>query len=159
VMPWEPAPGIPEGVDPKKDPMTIALRTAVIIGVGWLCTAMYTLSWYDLQIWMPLALLGASKLDRLMVLRGAVRSAAYVPGRSIEFGVALTWTSTRVRDTLSPIAQMLVLIAIFIWWKWPDRKALWAIWREKPVAQPAPEGQITQEQAADADPGSRVSAS
>jgi hypothetical protein len=152
VVPWQGAPGLPEGADPRKDPMTIALRTAMIIGIGWLCTAMYTLSWYDLQIWMPLAVLAGAKLDRLMVLRGAVLSAAYVPGRAIEFGAALTWTSARVRDTLSPIVQILVLIAIFIWWKWPDRRPLWAFWRDRGEA-------VRPEPVEDADPGSRISAS
>jgi hypothetical protein len=153
VVPWKAAPGLPEGADPRQDPMTVALRTAMIIGIGWLCTAMYTLSWYDLQIWMPLAVLAGGKLDRLMVVRGAVLSAAYVPGRAIEFGAALMWTSARVRDTLSPIVQILVLIAIVIWWKWPDREPLWAFWRDRRVRGPRPAP------AADADPVSRVSAS
>jgi hypothetical protein len=131
VVPWVPAPGLPEGADPKTDPMTVALRTAMVIGVGWLCTAMYTLSWYDLQVFMPLALLAGGKLDRLMVLRGALLSAAYVPGRAIEFGQSLNWTSARVRDLLSPTVQILVLIAIVLWWKWPDRDQLWMVWRRR----------------------------
>jgi alpha-1,6-mannosyltransferase len=127
VLPWQPAPGIAADVDPKSDPLTIGLRTALILGVAWLLTAMYTLSWYDLQIWMPMALLGASKLDRLMVLRGAVLSASYVPGRSVEFGAALMATSARIRDTLSPMVQVAVMVAILLWWKWPDRQQLWPL--------------------------------
>lgn len=132
VVPWVPAPGLPEGADPKSDPMTIALRTALVLGVGWLCTAMYTLSWYDLQVFMPLALLAGGKLDRLLILRGALLSAAYVPGRAIEFGDSLYWAAARVRDTLSPPVQILVLIAIVLWWRWPDRDQLWPIRRRRP---------------------------
>lgn len=143
VVPWRAAPGLPAGADPRQDPMTIALRTAMIIGVGWLSTAMYTLSWYDLQVWMPLALLAGAKLDRLMVLRGVVLSAAFVPGRALEFGPSLTFAAARVRDVISPTVQILVLLAIFLWWRWPDRDRLW------PVRPPR----------ADADPAERIAAS
>lgn len=127
ALPWTPAPGIEPGVEPKSDPLTIALRTSMLLGVAWLVTAMYTLSWYDLQFWMPLALLAGGKLDRLMVLRGAVLSASYVPGRSVEFGAALVATSARIRDTLSPLVQVAVMVAILLWWKWPDRHQLWPV--------------------------------
>ena len=63
VVPWTPAPGLPRGADPQRDPLTIALRSALVMSVAWLITAMYTLSWYDLIAWMPLALLAANKLD------------------------------------------------------------------------------------------------
>lgn len=161
VVPWQPAPGIAPGVEPKKDPMTIALRTAMIIGVAWVCTSIYTLSWYDLQIWMPLALLAGGKLDRLMVIRGAVLSAAFVPGRAITFGAALAWTAARVRDPISPIVQMLVLVAIIFWWKWPRRTPLWLLWRSKPAEGTGTDGDqnLTPGPAEDADPASRVAAS
>jgi hypothetical protein len=164
VLPWDPAPGIAPGVDPRKDPMTIVLRTAMIIGFAWVTTSIYTLSWYDLQVWMPVALLTAGKLDRLLVIRGAVLSASFVPGRAIPFGPALTWAAARVRAPISPIVQMLVLAAVFLWWKWPQRPQLWMVWRSKSGADGdddqgpgASDPQLTP--AADADPASTVAAS
>ena len=124
TVPWTAAPGLPKGADLRADPLTIALRTALVLSVAWLVTSMYTLSWYDLIAWMPLAVLAASKLDRIMLLRIAPLSLAYVPGRAIEYGPALDFTATRIRDTFSPIVQIAVLVAVVLWWKKPDRPEL-----------------------------------
>jgi hypothetical protein len=124
VLAWTPAPGLPPGADPRQDPLTIALRTALLLSVAWLVTSMYTLSWYDLIAWMPLALLGASKLDHILLLRIAPLSLAYVPGRALDVGPVLDFTAHRVRDTVSPIVQMAVLAAIVLWWRKPDRPEL-----------------------------------
>ena len=95
-----------------------------MLSVAWLITSMYTLSWYDLLAWMPLAVLAASKLDQIMVIRGAALSLAYVPGRAIDVGPALDFTATRMRDTVSPIIQMAMLLAVILWWRQPDRPEL-----------------------------------
>src|SRR3712207_7469319 len=50
-------------------------------------------SWYDLMAWVPLAVLATGKLDRILVLRGAALSLAYVPGRAIEYGRSEEHTS------------------------------------------------------------------
>lgn len=127
VVPWTAAPGLPAGTDLRADPLTVALRTALVLSVAWLITSMYTLSWYDLIAWMPLAVLAASKLDRIMVLRITPLSLAYVPGRAIDLGPALDFTANRVRDTVSPIFQMLVLLAIVLWWRKPERPELFPL--------------------------------
>jgi hypothetical protein len=131
VVPWTAAPGLLTEADPQTDPLTIALRTSLVLSVAWLITSMYTLSWYDLIAWMPLALMAPSKLDRIMVLRAAPLSLAYVPGRAIEMGPALDFTAHRIRDTLSPIFQLAVLLAVVLWWKKPDRDELFPL-RNKP---------------------------
>jgi alpha-1,6-mannosyltransferase len=141
VVPWTAVPGLPRGADLRQDPLTIALRTALVLSVAWLITSMYTLSWYDLIAWVPLAVLATNKLDRLMVIRATPLSLAYVPGRAIEYGAALDFTAARVRDTLSPIVQMLVLVAVVLWWRHPDRPELWPFRRQAaavpdPVARP-----------------------
>jgi alpha-1,6-mannosyltransferase len=137
VVPWTAAPGLLKGVDPQTDPLTIALRTSVVLSVAWLITSMYTLSWYDLIAWMPLALMAPSKLDRIMLLRAAPLSLAYVPGRAVEMGPALDFTAHRVRDTFSPIVQFAVLLAVVLWWKKPDREELFPL-RAKPEAATPP---------------------
>jgi alpha-1,6-mannosyltransferase len=138
VVPWTAVPGLPKGADLRTDPLTIALRTALVLSVAWLITSMYTLSWYDLIAWVPLAVLATNKLDRLMLIRAAPLSLAYVPGRAIEYGAALDFTAARVRDTLSPIVQMLVLVAVVLWWRHPDRPELWPLRRRSadPTREP-----------------------
>jgi alpha-1,6-mannosyltransferase len=135
VVPWTAAPGLAKDADLKRDPLTIALRTALVLSVAWLITSMYTLSWYDLLAWMPLAVLAASKLDQIMVIRGAALSLAYVPGRAIDMGPALDFTATRMRDTVSPIIQMAMLLAVILWWRQPDRPELFPF--KKPKGPPA----------------------
>ena len=135
VVPWTPAPGLDKDVDLRRDPLTIALRTALVLSVAWLITSMYTLSWYDLLAWMPLAVLAASKLDKIMLIRGATLSLAYVPGRAIDLGPALDFTATRMRDTVSPIVQMAMVLAVILWWRQPDRPELFPF--KKPKAPPA----------------------
>jgi alpha-1,6-mannosyltransferase len=135
VVSWTAAPGLAKDADLKRDPLTIALRTALVLSVAWLITSMYTLSWYDLLAWMPLAVLAASKLDQIMVIRGAALSLAYVPGRAIDMGPALDFTATRMRDTVSPIIQMAMLLAVILWWRQPDRPELFPF--RKPKAPPA----------------------
>ena len=142
VVPWTPAPGLTRGADPQRDPLTIALRSALVMSVAWLITAMYTLSWYDLIAWMPLALLAPNKLDRIMVLRAAPLSLAYVPGRApdeIDIGPALDFTANRIRDTGSPAIQIAVLLAVILWWRRPDRPELFPL-RARPKAPRTFEG-------------------
>lgn len=124
VVPWTAAPGLPRGADPRRDPLTVALRTSLVLSVAWLVTAMYTLSWYDLIAWLPLAVLAASKLDRLMLMRIALLSLAYVPGRAVELGPALDLVSRVVRYGISPVVQVAVLVGIVLWWRKPAREEL-----------------------------------
>jgi alpha-1,6-mannosyltransferase len=131
VVPWTPAPGLDKDADMQRDPLTIALRTALVLSVAWLITSMYTLSWYDLLAWIPLAVLAASKLDKIMVIRGAALSLAYVPGRAIDMGDALDFTATRMRDTVSPIIQMAMILAVILWWRQPDRPELFPFKKSK----------------------------
>ncbi len=135
VVPWTPAPGLDKDADLRRDPLTIALRTALVLSVAWLITSMYTLSWYDLLAWMPLAVLAANKLDKIMLIRGTALSLAYVPGRAIDMGTALDATSARIRDTVSPIVQLAMVLAVILWWRQPDRPELFPF--RKPKASPA----------------------
>jgi alpha-1,6-mannosyltransferase len=131
VVPWTPAPGLDKDADLRRDPLTIALRTSLVLSVAWLITSMYTLSWYDLLAWMPLALLAASKLDKIMLIRGTVLSLAYVPGRAIDVGPVLDFTASRMRDTVSPIIQTAMVLAVILWWRQPDRPELFPFKKQK----------------------------
>ena len=134
VIPWTAAPGLARGADPRLDPLTVALRTSLILSVAWLVTAMYTLAWYDMLAWMPLALAVASKLDRILLLRITLLSLAFVPGRVVDVSPQLEWVATRMHDTVSPIVQIGVIISLIMWWKKPDREELFPF---RNVVEPA----------------------
>lgn len=116
VLPWAPVPGADPSVDPMEEPLTVAVRTAAILTASWLVTSPYTLSWYDLTTWVPLALLAASRLDVLMMWRGLWLSVAYVTGRSVQFSDAMQATAYVVRDVLCSGAQIVVIVVIVRWW-------------------------------------------
>jgi len=116
VLPWRAVSGLSTSVAPQDDPITITVRTALLLSVAWLTTSLYTLAWYDLMVWAPLALLGATRLDKLFVWRGVFLSLSYVPGRAVEMSDELIFVTSRIRDTISPIVQIGVLVAIVAWW-------------------------------------------
>jgi alpha-1,6-mannosyltransferase len=101
-----------------------------------LLTSMYTLPWYDLTAWIALAMVAASQLDRLMVVRTAVLSLGYVPGRDRRaiqdyLPESLDFVSTRMRDTVCPIVEAALLVLLIVWarrrgarwwpYEWPRR--------------------------------------
>ena len=116
VLPWRLAPGLAEPVDPRRDPLTIAARTAALLTVAWVVNAPASLSWYDVMAWAPLALVAISRLDAILMWRGAWLSAAYVTSRSVQFSDPILAVGTFLRDWVSWGAQMLVLAAICWWW-------------------------------------------
>ncbi len=116
VLPWDTAPGMPEGTEPRTDPLTIAIRTAALLTAAWLITSPYTLSWYDLITWVPLGLMAANRLDLITMWRGTWLSLGYVPGRVIEFGPAIVSMGFAVRDVGSTAAMMLAIVAVVLWW-------------------------------------------
>jgi alpha-1,6-mannosyltransferase len=140
VVPWTSAPGLPRGADPRLDPLTVALRTSLVLSVAWLVTAMYTLSWYDLIAWLPLAVLAASKLDRMMLMRITLLSLSYVPGRAVEMSLPLDVVSGVFRYGISPLVQVAVLVAIVLWWRKPDREELFPFGPPKAIRDLQPVG-------------------
>ncbi|MFP5416562.1 MAG: polyprenol phosphomannose-dependent alpha 1,6 mannosyltransferase MptB [Actinomycetes bacterium] len=129
VLPWSPVPGAT--VPAERDPLTIAVRTAVVLCTAWLVTSPYTLSWYDLIAWAPLALLVPNRLDWLLALRGTALSVAYVTGRTTGFSdVMVNVVSFVVRDVLSSAVQWFVLVAIVHWFLTQSReRPSWAFLR------------------------------
>ncbi|MBK8463680.1 MAG: polyprenol phosphomannose-dependent alpha 1,6 mannosyltransferase MptB [Nigerium sp.] len=125
VLPWSPVPGAT--LPAERDPLTITVRTATVLCTAWLVTSPYTLSWYDLIAWAPLALLLPNRLDWLLVLRGTALSVAYVTGRTVGFSpVMIDVIAFIVRDIVCSGVQWVVLAAIVHWFwtqnrEWPTR--------------------------------------
>ncbi len=123
VLPWQIVPGAAETTDPRREPLTIAVRTAAVITAAWLVTSPYTLSWYDVIVWVPLGLLAASRLEPLLMLRGVFLSVAYVTGRSVEFGLGIKVTASALRDVGSSAVGWFVIGSIVSWW-WKQGREL-----------------------------------
>ena len=116
VLPWRPLPGAPEGVGPERDPMVIAVRTTVVIAAAWVITSAYSLPWYDLIYFLPVALLGATKLDLIALWRVAVLNLAYVLGRVISYSPLMQQTNQRIREVFSTSVSIGVIVAVILWW-------------------------------------------
>ena len=123
VLPWKAVPGA--ALPAERDPLTIAVRTAVVLCTAWLVTSPYTLAWYDLIVWAPLALLHRTRLDWLMALRGTALSVGYVTGRTVGFSdFMVDVVAFTIRDVISSGVQWFVLGVIVSWFwstnrQWP----------------------------------------
>ncbi|MDO5499793.1 MAG: hypothetical protein Q4F67_08945 [Propionibacteriaceae bacterium] len=116
VLPWRALPGALAGVGPERDPLVIALRTTVVIAGGWVITSAYSMPWYDLIYFLPLALLGATKLDLIVLWRVAVLNLAYVLGRVISYSQLMQMTNQRIREVFSTSVSIGVIVAVILWW-------------------------------------------
>lgn len=134
LLPWTPAPGLARGVDPRTDPLTIACRTAVTITAGWTMTSLYSLPWYDLLAFLPLAFVGASMLDWVLIWRVVMLNAVYVPGRVVLYSDALRNWALRGREILAATGSALIIGTVILWWYRAGQRS-GSFWRA-----PVPEG-------------------
>ncbi len=124
-----------------------AVRYTAIYAIAWLLTSMYTLAWYDLTAWVALAMVVASRVDTLMVVRTAMLAVAYVPGRdrrAIDMSPSLDFVSSRLRDSVCPLVETVLLVALIVWarrrgakwwpYDWPRRREAPTPPPRKPVA-------------------------
>lgn len=103
------------GLPPAAD--TTAARAAALIAataMGWLLTAPYVLPWYDAVAWAPLALAGASFLDRVLLVHTSVLILAFLPGRDVPLHAVVDLTHRVVHSGLSPVV-LTVLILVTAW--------------------------------------------
>lgn len=126
ILPWQAVPGA--SVPGERDPLTITVRTALLLCTAWIVTTPWSLSWYDLIAWAPLALMAPNRLDWLLTLRGSTLSIAFVMGRTVGFTQDQLVMSWLARDMLSSGTQMAVLVLIVLWFRqaggrlpWPRR--------------------------------------
>ena len=134
LLPWRLVPGEYHTADPKLDPLTITVRTIVVLCAAWLITSPWQFVWYDLIVWVPLGLLSSSRLDPTMIWRGAWLSIAWVTGRALQFGPGMQVVEKFLRENINVAAQYAVLVAIvWWWWSWghelPAVPQRWRFWR------------------------------
>ena len=134
VMPWRLVPGEYKTAEPQEDPLTIAVRTIVVLCTAWLITSPWQFVWYDLIVWIPLGLLWSSRLDPIMIWRGAWLSVAWVTGRALQFSPEMHAVERYLRENINVAAQYAVLVAIvWWWWSWghelPVVPRRWRFWQ------------------------------
>nr|WP_238341451.1 glycosyltransferase 87 family protein [Actinopolymorpha rutila] len=101
--------------DPTSDPTPEAVRVAAVLCLAWVFTTQYSLPWYDLLAWAPLAGLVAGRLDSMVLARTAMMAAAYVPGRVVDLPAAVGFVTDRIRDTVTPLVQIAILVWLVRW--------------------------------------------
>lgn len=116
VLPWSPLPGAATP-DPRDDPLAITVRTALLLSAAWLLTSPYTLSWYDLIVWVPLGLIATNRLDGAFLQRGLWLSMAYVTARSVQFSVPMQNISFGIQSVISSAVAVSVLVFVVWWWR------------------------------------------
>jgi hypothetical protein len=120
------------GADPpdrrgSQGPVPDAARAAVVLAAAYVLAAPYSLPWYDALAWAPLALVGASAVDGLLLLRLTAYALAYVPGRVIGLSEPVRALTLGFRRGVAPWigwAVLLALVAVAVRWRDPDGAVL-----------------------------------
>lgn len=120
VIGWDPVPGA--RLPARDDPQTIATRTALVLSAAWVITSTWSMPWYDLLAWAPLALVASNRLFGILTVRGAVLSVGYVTARSASFGPVMDAVSFWLRDVAGAVVAFGVLALIVAWWSAEGRE-------------------------------------
>ena len=134
VVPWTAAPGLDKDADLRRDPLTIALANRA----GAVGRVADHLDVHTLLV-RPARLDAASRAGGQQARpdhadRRRCTVAGLRAGRAIDMGPALDFTATRMRDTVSPIVQMAMVLAVILWWRQPDRPELFPFKKPKAPA-------------------------
>lgn len=91
-------------------------RAALAWTLGWVLTAPYVLSWYDLLPWVFITLVAASRYDKVLLLHTATLAAVYIPGRAsqaVHMPHALLVLTNGARFGVAPvIGACLIVVAV-----------------------------------------------
>lgn len=105
-----------------------AARAVVAVTLAWTVLGSYTLPWYDMVVWAPIALVGPSTLDLILLVRAATVCLAYVATREVPADQApsraLAFVADRFRDTVSPLVHVALAVALVRWSRGHDGRDL-----------------------------------
>lgn len=88
-----------------------AVRALAVLGLAWALAAPYTLPWYDVVFWAPLAACAAGAADLLAVARTGVLSLGYIPGLDLPLEPGLAGWASWMRADASPVLSIGALLA------------------------------------------------
>jgi hypothetical protein len=80
-----------------------AARMLALLGLAYVLAAPYSLPWYDIVAWAPLAACAAGPVDLLAIARTAVLSAAYVPGLDVPLDPGVAGWASWIRADAAPV--------------------------------------------------------
>ncbi|HKG52134.1 MAG TPA: polyprenol phosphomannose-dependent alpha 1,6 mannosyltransferase MptB [Actinomycetales bacterium] len=103
---------LPRPVPPE--PVAEAARASVVLAGAYVLAAPYSLPWYDALAWAPLALVGASAVDVLLLLRLSAYALAYVPGRVLGMTERVQTLTLGFRREVVPWVGWAVLLALIL---------------------------------------------
>ena len=103
--------GLPEAPDTT---LGRAAGVTSTFALGWVLSASYILPWYDALAWAPLALVGASFLDRVLLVHTAVLIFAFLPGRDIPLSTGADIANRVLHSGVSPV--MLAALMVLTGW-------------------------------------------
>ena len=88
--------------------------------LGWLLAWPYVLPWYDALGWAFLALVPATQVDWLLLIRTSVLGFAYLPARTygVHMPTGLSWLQPVIRNGIAPVvlaAEVVWLILMMSW--------------------------------------------
>jgi hypothetical protein len=88
-----------------------AVRALAVLGLAWALAAPYTLPWYDVVFWAPLAACAAGAVDLLAVARTGVLSLGYIPGLDLPLEPGLAGWANWMRADAAPVFSIGALAA------------------------------------------------
>ena len=123
-----PVPVDPGTADAGRHRVLDASRAVVAVTLAWTVLGSYTLPWYDMVVWAPIALIGPSTLDLLLLVRTTTVCLAYVATREVPADQApsraLAFFTDRFRDTVSPLVHIALAVALVRWARGRDGRDL-----------------------------------
>jgi hypothetical protein len=109
----------------------VAVRAALVLTLAWSLTAPYSLPWYDVAAWAPLAVSAASPADWLLLVRTMVMTWAYLPGLVVTLPATLDTLTGTLRGVLAPTVGVVLLIVV-VWCSVRARRPASARLRSQP---------------------------
>lgn len=89
-----------------------AALASVVLGAAYVLAAPYSLPWYDAMAWAPLALVAASALDAVLLVRLVAYAIAYVPGRVLGSSPAVQDLTLMLRREVTPWIGLALLVVL-----------------------------------------------
>jgi hypothetical protein len=86
----------------------------VVLTVAYVLAAPYSLPWYDVVSWAPLALVAGGALDAVLLVRLVAYALAYVPGRVLGMSTTVHDLTLGYRRHVTPYVGWLLLVAVVV---------------------------------------------
>jgi hypothetical protein len=113
-------PPVPEQPAPAQGALPLPGWLPLALVLGWLLAWPYVLPWYDALGWAFLALVPATPVDWLLLIRTSVLGFAYLPARSyhVQMPAGLAWLQPVIRNGVAPVvlaAEVVWLVLLMSW--------------------------------------------